>query len=399
MNDDFMDKIFKTAVIACSSVTMTLTAQAAEPTDTASQQLFEIKNTCIVRFDDGISKFDVKGRARGMVAAANAQAKHIYKHSIKGFAVNMNCGKAKAAFAGQNDIVSFEPDSLMVLYPGPPSGKGKKDSTTTESQVIPWGITRVGYLPVDPPIDNTGLTAWILDTGIDLDHPDLTVDAARGFSAFTSRKDSSYDDGHGHGTHVAGTIAAIDNEIDVVGVAAGATVVPVKVLNSRGSGSTSGVIAGIDWVAANASPGDCANLSLGGSYSQDLNDAVVNASTYGDKDIYFALAAGNESQNAMNTSPASAGKNEYDNIWTISAIDTEGNFASFSNFGNPPIEFAAPGVGILSLKRGGGTTIKNGTSMAAPHACAVLMLTMGEPDSDGTANGETDGNPDLIIHL
>jgi subtilisin family serine protease len=397
MNDDFMDKIFKTAVIACA-VTMILTAQAAEPTDTASQQLFEIKNTCIVRFDDGISKFDVKGRARGMVAAANAQAKHIYKHSIKGFAVNMNCGKAKAAFAGQNDIVSFEPDSLMVLYPGPPSGKGKKDSTTSESQVIPWGIGRVGYLPADPPIDNTGLTAWILDTGIDLDHPDLNVDTdpTRAFSAFTSRKDSSYDDGHGHGTHVAGTIAAIDNEIDVVGVAAGATVVPVKVLNSRGSGSTSGVIAGIDHVAANASPGDCANLSLGGAYSQNLNDAVELASLTG---TYFALAAGNESQNAMNTSPASAGENGYDNIWTISAIDAADDFASFSNFGNPPIEFAAPGVGILSLKKDGGTTVKSGTSMAAPHACAVLMLTMGEPSSDGTANGETDGNPDPIIHL
>lgn len=126
-------------------------------------------------------------------------------------------------------------------------------------------------------MDGSGYTVWVLDTGIDLDHADLNVDANRGFTAFTKGRDAGKDDGNGHGTHVAGTIAALNKGIDVVGVAAGAVVVPVKVLDSRGSGSWSGVLAGIDHVAANASPGDCANMSLGGGFNQELNDAVKNA--------------------------------------------------------------------------------------------------------------------------
>ncbi|MFC6981324.1 S8 family serine peptidase [Microbulbifer taiwanensis] len=123
---------------------------------------------------------------------------------------------------------------------------------------MPWGIGRVGG-----PVDGSGRDAWIIDTGIDLNHADLNVDGSRGFSAFTSGPNAGVDDGHGHGTHVAGTVGAIDNGIDVVGVAANATVIPVKVLDRRGSGTTSGVIAGVDYVGANAASGDCANMSLG----------------------------------------------------------------------------------------------------------------------------------------
>lgn len=382
-----MNKFLKTSLITISSLSIIFTTQAAEPSDTASQQLAEIKNTCIVRFDDNISKFDVERRARGMVAAASAHAKHIYKHAIKGFAVNLNCDKAKAAFANQKDIVSFEADSLVVINPGPPTKKGKKGSNTPTTQTIPWGIERVGG-----PVDGTGLTAWILDTGIDLNNADLIVDTDYCFSAFTSGKDKTCDDGHGHGTHVAGTVAAIDNTIDVVGVAAGATVVPIKVLNSRGSGSNSGVLAGIDYITNNASPGDCANLSLGGSKSDALNTAVISMGSMG---IYVAVAAGNESQDANNVSPASA---EGENVWTISAIDAADTFASFSNYGNPPVDYTAPGVAIESLKKGGGITSKNGTSMATPHACAVFMLTKGSPNISGNAIGEFDGNADPIIH-
>jgi subtilisin family serine protease len=386
-----MSKLFQTSLFALSSLPMVLAAQPAEPTDTTSQQLFEIKNTCIVRFDNEMSKFDVEGRARGMIAAANAQAKHIYQHSIKGFAVNMNCDKAKAAFAEQPNVTSFESDSLVVINPGPPAKKprGGGGSETPKPEIIPWGVTKVGG-----PVDSTtsSFSAWILDTGIDLNHADLNVDIARCKSVFTTRKDNTCDDGHGHGTHVAGTIAAIDNDIDVVGVASGATVVPVKVLDRRGSGSNSGVIAGIDYVAKNASPGDCANLSLGGSFSQGLNDAVVAASANG---VYFAIAAGNESQDANGVSPASANGA---NVFTISAIDAANNFATFSNFGNPPIDFSAPGVNIESLNKGGGTTIKSGTSMAAPHACAILMLTSGKPNSSGNANLDPDNTDDPIIH-
>jgi len=366
------------------------TSVKAEPvTHNTSQQLVEIQNTCIIRFDDSISKFDVEGMARGMLTSVNAKAKHIYTHSIKGMAVKLNCAKAKSAFVNYSEIVSYEPDGLVVAFPRKekPTKPGGDDTTST-TQTTPWGVIHVGGS-----VPSKGQTAWILDTGIDLTHPDLNVDTSRGYSAFSKGRNSGFNDGHGHGTHVAGTIAAIDNELNVVGVAAGATVVPVKVLDSRGSGSYSGIIAGIDHVAAEGQPGDCANLSLGGGKNKALNDAVIAAAGEG---IYFALAAGNESQDANNVSPASANG---PNVYTISAIDRNNNFASFSNYANPPIDYAAPGVNILSLKKGGGTTTMSGTSMAAPHACAVLMITGVVPNSSATAEGDPDGNADPIIHL
>ncbi len=385
-------------LIAVTCIPLSLNSMAESPTFQMSQMQSEVLNTCIVRFDDSVSKFDVERRVRGMLTASSAQAKHIYKHTIKGFATNMPCSQAKEAFGNESGVVSFEDDSLVfALAPPPGKGKNKDDSgdpPEEPSQEVPWGIDRVGGKR-----DGSGMTAWIIDTGIDVDHPDLNVDSQRGFSAFTSGPDSSPDDRHGHGTHVAGTVAAKDNTIGVVGVAADATVVPVKVLNRRGSGTTSGVIAGIDFVAANAGNGDCANMSLGGGYSQALNDAVVNLAT-APTTIHVSLAAGNESQDANNVSPASA---EGGNIYTISAIDSNDVFAYFSNYANPPIDYAAPGVSVLSLKVGGGTVTYSGTSMAAPHACGVLLITNGNPNTDGVASGDPDasngGVSDPIISL
>src|SRR5690606_10754444 len=135
----------------------------------------------------------------------------------------------------------------------------------------PWGITRVNGVS-----NYTGTRkAYVLDSGIDLTHEDLNVDASSGFNAFSSGPDgNSLNDLNGHGTHVAGTIAAKNNSIGVIGVAPGATVIPVKVLDRRGSGSYSGVIAGVDFVAANGSNGDVANMSLGGPISTALDNAV-----------------------------------------------------------------------------------------------------------------------------
>lgn len=210
------------------------------------------------------------------------------------------------------------------------------------------------------------------------------------FNAFTSGKDGrSLDDGNGHGTHVAGTIAAKDNTEGVIGVAAGATVIPVKVLGARGSGSYSGVIAGADHVAANGTAGDVANMSLGGPISVALEDAIASAAQNG---IRFMLAAGNESQDANNVSPARINGN---NIYTISSMSQGDNWSSFSNFGNPPVDYCAPGSAIKSTWKKGGYKTISGTSMATPHAAGVLLL--GNASIDGTVNGDPDASPDSII--
>jgi hypothetical protein len=160
-------------------------------------------------------------------------------------------------------------------------------------------------------------------------------------------------------------------------------------LDSRGSGSYSGVIGGVDYVAANGSAGDVANMSLGGGKSTAVNNAVIAAANKG---IKFTLAAGNASTNAGNTSPASANGN---NIYTISSMASSNNWSSFSNYGNPPVDYCAPGSSINSTWKDGGYRTISGTSMAAPHAAGVLLL--GAPRTDGTVNGDPDGNPDPII--
>ena len=362
----------------------------------ASPDVLNAANNCIVRFKDDVPRADVPGRARGLLARANAvnsasaKLKHVYQHSIKGFTLTMPCHAASRAFGDDPMVQSLEVDSIVFMNPRPPGkGPGGGDGGGDTTQVTPWGIERVGG-----PQDGTGYTAWVLDTGIDVDHPDLIVDAERGFSAFTDRKNSGVDDGQGHGTHVAGTIAALNNNRDVVGVAAGASVVPVKVLDRRGSGSISGVIAGVDFVGANASTGDCANMSLGGVVATSLDAAVVAAAA--ESGAFFTLAAGNEGQDANNSSPARA---EGINVFTISAHDSAGKLATFSNYGNPPVDYAAPGVDVISTKKGGGTVTYSGTSMAAPHACAVLMLKAGNPSTDGVVSGDRDSTPDPIIHL
>ena len=175
-----------------------------------------------------------------------------YGAALQGFAGKMSPERADE-LARDDRVKYVEPDRMIILapckkFPNHPDCGGDGGGGGTSAQSTPWGITRVNGGG-----SGAGMKAYVIDTGIDLDHPDLNVDAASGFNAFSGGKDGrSLDDGHGHGSHVAGTIAAIDNNFGVIGVAAGATVIPVKVLSSRGSGSTSGVIAGVNHVAANA---------------------------------------------------------------------------------------------------------------------------------------------------
>ncbi|MEL1240869.1 S8 family serine peptidase [Flavobacterium flavipallidum] len=307
-----------------------------------------------------------------------------YGYGVSGFAAQLD--DEQLLHLRQDDRVkSIEQDYIITLNPelsilkGRPGGGG----TTPAAEVIPWGINRVGG-----GISGIGKTAWIIDTGIDLDHPDLNVDTNRSKSFLGGKDANNPDDGNGHGTHVAGTVAAINNEINVIGVAAGATVVAVRVLDSRGSGSYSGVIAGVEYVGANGNEGDAANMSLGGPSNSALNDAVINASIK----VKFAIAAGNDGADANNYSPASANGT---NIYTVSAMDKNDVFAYFSNFGSP-VDFCAPGVSIQSLWKGGGMNTISGTSMASPHVCGLLLL--GTVHTSGNVSGDPDGNPDPIAH-
>ena len=159
-----------------------------------------------------------------------------------------------------------------------------------------------------------------------------------------------------------------------------------RVLDRRGSGTYSDVIAGIDYVGSKCGDGDVANMSLGGGKSQAQNDAVVAASA----NCFFVLAAGNESRDAKDSSPASA---EGDNIYTVSAIDSDDKFAYFSNYGIG-VDYAGPGVRIDSTWKSGGYNSISGTSMAAPHIAGVRLV--GTIQAGGTAIGDPDGNPDTI---
>jgi subtilisin family serine protease len=305
---------------------------------------------------------------------------NVYSAGIPGFAVQMSENEALALEKHPN-VRGVWQDMMFILAKPAPS-----PVPLPTPEVMPAGITRVGG----------GATysgtkrAWIIDTGIDLDHGDLNVDVAKG-KTFVLRTTTPNDD-NGHGTHCAGIVAAKDNDGGVVGVAAGAPVVPVKVLDKRGSGAMSVIIQGVDWVTANGVAGDAANMSLGGGAYEPLDLQVIEM---GAKGIFVALAAGNESDDANNHSPARANGL---NIYTISACDVNDYFATFSNYGNPPIDYCAPGVSILSTYNNGGLATMSGTSMAAPHACGVLLVTSGNPKSSGYVLNDPDGNPDPIIH-
>lgn len=312
-------------------------------------------------------------------------------NSVQGFKIEQTFGQAVAGIAvrlseGQVEslrrdprVAYIEPDRVVTL------GKPGTGGGGSAGQEVPYGISRVGYG------SGAGKTAWVIDTGIDLDHPDLNVDMARSVSMFTSGRDAgTADDLNGHGSHVAGTIAAKNNSTGVIGVAHDATVVAVKVLDARGSGSYSGVIAGVDYVAANGKAGDVANMSLGGPVSQALDDAVIAAASKG---IKFALAAGNEGVSATGSSPARA---NHTNIYTVSAMNASDTFASFSNFGNPPVDYCAPGVSIKSTWKDGAYNTISGTSMASPHVAGLLLL--GNIATDGYVKGDPDGKADPIAH-
>lgn len=353
-------------------------AVAATPALAAPPELIEGQYICV--FKAGTVGRDNAAAAADKAARDNGgQVTHVYKNTIRGFSTRMPAAQASWMATRNPNIAYCEQDQIMRI--GPDAGKPGGGGTTQPPQSTPPGIARVGG--VTGPSTHT---AWVIDTGIELTHPDLNVDAAasRNFVA----RETSPNDLNGHGTHVSGTIAAKNNTIGVIGVAPGNRLVAIRVLNRRGSGSNSDVIAGVDYVGGNAAPGDVANMSLGGGVSAALDTAVFNASSGG---VWFALAAGNDGGDANLHSPARV-NGTY--IKTVSAVNVNDVFASFSNFNNPPVDYAEPGVSILSTWIGGAYNTISGTSMATPHMAGLLLL--GAIRNGGTASGDPDGNPDVI---
>jgi aqualysin 1 len=285
----------------------------------------------------------VAGAVQNLERRHGFRSEHVYSAAVRGFSARLT---ARQIADLENDpIVSYvELDGTIAVV----------------AQTLPWGIDRLDADISSTLAGNgsgavTTVNGYIIDTGIDTTHADLNV---VGHVKFASGPNS---DCHGHGTHVAGTVAASDNTLDVVGVAPGMRLTGVKVLGCSGTGSTSGVIKGVDWVTANAVKPAIANLSLGGGASTALDNAVKASA---DSGVFYSIAAGNDRTNACTSSPARAGT--HDGVMTTAATDSNDQEASFSNFG-PCVDIWAPGVGILSTRRGGGTTTLSGTSMAAPH--------------------------------
>ncbi|SET66320.1 S8 family peptidase [Thalassotalea agarivorans] len=360
----------------------------------------------IVKLDPALSvsghqnnKANAKNIANGMGIGS---VKHSYGSAYFGFAASVTAGKL-ASLQKNSKVLAIEFDAEKHINKGKPGGGG----STPQPQQVPWGIDRVGADQNTNQGD--GVHVYILDTGLDSDHQDLAANIGNGM-AFERCKGKScnmpWDDDHGHGTHVGGTVAALDNDIDVVGVAPQVTLHAAKICTSRGSCPNSSTIAALDWVTSEiTSRGSAAvvNMSIGGSGG--VSGSCTNAGFTGNDAYHEALcnarnagavivvAAGNEGSNAINYTPAAYA----DTVITVSSTKEGDDWNSFSNWGNQqapwttnssaPVAIAAPGGSVLSLRVGGGTTVSSGTSMASPHVAgaAALILSSSTQSNDGTA--------------
>jgi aqualysin 1 len=298
----------------------------------------------IVVFDEG-EVSDPTAVARQHAQRHGAEVLYTYQYAIEGYAARLPEGRLDEVRA-DGRVAYVEPDQTMYA----------------EAQTLPWGIDRIDADVSSTKAGNgsgavSGVNAYVIDTGI-YGHTDLYRVKHVNFVG-----DGRNTDCNGHGTHVAGTLAAKDNTSDVVGVAPGAPLTGVKVLGCNGSGATSGVIKGVDWVTANARKPAIANMSLGGSLSQALDDAVRRSAARG---VFYSIAAGNNGADACTSSPARSGAGTDNGIATVAATTSSDGETSWSNYG-PCVDVWAPGASVLSTKKGGGTTTMSGTSMAAPH--------------------------------
>ncbi len=313
---------------------------------------------------------DARGVANDIAQRHRIAVEHVYEHALKGFSAIIPAAKLDKVKADSR-VRFVEQDMTVEAF--------------QSSQVIPTGINRIDAdlsttAKIDGNDERVGVDIAIIDTGIDLKHPDLNVNTALQKTCVPGTKNAN--DDNGHGTHVAGIAAAIDNGRGVVGVAPGASLVPVKVLARNGSGLISWVICGVDHVTRHANTIEVANMSLGcACHSNALHLAVKRSVEAG---VTYVVAAGNSASDVSNFDPAS-----YPEVITVSAIvDTDGKcggqgpstnygdddtFATFSNFG-AGVDLAAPGVDILSTYKGQSYAIMSGTSMASPHVAGAAAL-------------------------
>ena len=355
--------------------TLGAAAPAATAGDTGADARRGLMGSYIVVLKAGSPAHAVAGRHADRFDAVLG---HVYTSALRGYSAVMTAGDA----------------SQIASLPGVRWVERDRAVHAT-AQTLPTGVDRV-EADLSPTAKINGIDervnvdVAVIDTGVDLSHPDLNV--YRAGAKNCALLALSANDGNGHGTHVAGTIGALDNTTGVVGVAPGARIWPVKVLNDLGSGSNSDVICGIDYVTANASSIEVANMSLGGSGSDDgncgksnndaMHAAICRSVSAG---VTYVVAAGNDAKNASGFTPAA-----YDEVITVSALadfdgksgglgkptcrtDVDDTFASFSNYG-ADVDIIAPGVCINSTWMNGGYNTISGTSMASPHVAGGAAL-------------------------
>ena len=371
----------------------------------------------VVVLDDGSAAATV---AELHAARLGLDLGHVYSSALQGYSATMTAETAS--------LVESLPGVAWVQADAP---------VAATAQSTPTGVDRVeADLSPTAAIDGTDqrvdVDVAVIDTGVDLDHPDLNVHTA-GAKNCTLFGLGSADDQNGHGSHVAGSIGAKDDATGVVGVAPGARIWPVKVLGASGAGLNSDVICGIDYVAAHADEIEVANMSLGGGGEDDgrcgaesgdaMHAAICEAV---DRGVTFVVAAGNDSADASGSTPAA-----YDEVVTVSALadfdgragggapstcraDQDDTFASFSNFGDD-VDVIAPGVCITSTWMGGGYNTISGTSMAAPHVAGgaalyvathpsatpaqVKAAVIGSGSSDWDASDDPDGTKEPLLDV
>ena len=311
----------------------------------------KVQDQYIVVLEDRVENVDAV--ADELVYKARGRKDHTYKHALKGFSAKMSEREA-LALAADPRVKYVEEDAEITI--------------TASQSGATWGIDRVDQR--DLPLNQTyvynatgsGVRAYIIDTGVKVGHTEFGSRRVSGYDAITSG--GSADDCNGHGTHVAGTVGG-----NTYGIAKSVTIVPVRVLDCSGSGTNTGVIAGVDWVTSNHAAGApaVANMSLGGGASTALDDAVRRSIADG---VTYALASGNDNLDACNSSPARVAEGI-----TVNSSTSSDARSSFSNWGTCTDIFA-PGSSITSAWHTSTTATNtiSGTSMATPHVAGAAAL-------------------------